>query len=128
MRAVEVLYFEGCPNVEVAADHARRAVAGAGDPAVVRLVCIDGDADAMRQRFLGSPTIRVDGVDVDASARERTDFGLQCRVYWADGKLSAAPPIAWIEAALQGDARESMKRLNSSATCAPSAARQTSGK
>ena len=102
MKTVEVLYFDGCPNVEVAADQARRAIDGAGTPAEVRLVRIEGDEDAIRRRFLGSPTIRVDGVDVDQTAAARTDYGLQCRVYWVRGSLAGEPPVAWIEAALRG--------------------------
>ena len=104
MKMVEVLYFDGCPNIDVAVDHARKAVAAVAGSARVQLVRIDGEAAAVDRRFLGSPTIRVDGADVDAAARERTDFGMQCRVYWVDGKVAGAPPIAWIESTLRGHA------------------------
>jgi hypothetical protein len=103
MKAIDVLYFDGCPNVDVAMEHARSAVAAVTNGAAVRLVRVDGDEAAVRLRFLGSPTVRVDGLDVDAAARSRTDFGMQCRVYWADGKVVGAPPIAWIEGALRGE-------------------------
>lgn len=103
MKIVEVLFFDGCPNIEVAAKHARDAIARAGVDAEVRLVRVEGDAS--RLRFLGSPTVRVDGRDVDDTASARTDFGFQCRVYSIDGRLVGAPPVAWIEAALR-DAME----------------------
>ena len=119
MKTVEVLYFDGCPNAQVAADHARAAVARAGTPADVRLVRIEGDDDAIRHRFLGSPTIRVEGVDVDGSARARTDFGLQCRVYWVDGKLAGAPPVSSIEAALRGTAAGEVSPTGFAACCSP---------
>src|SRR5262245_56090310 len=73
MKTVDVLYFDGCPNVDVAMDHARKAVAAVGNGAEVRLVRVEGDEEAVRQQFLGSPTVRVDGLDVDVAARPRAD-------------------------------------------------------
>jgi len=103
MKTVEVLFFDGCPNVEVATERAREAVANVRASADVQLVRVEEDAEAVRRRFLGSPTIRVEGLDVEASARARTDFGMQCRVYSVDGRLAGSPPVGWIEAALRGD-------------------------
>jgi hypothetical protein len=104
MIQVEISFFDECPNVALATDRAREAIARAGAAAEVRLVRLDGEADAVSRRFLGSPTVRVDGLDVDEAAVGRTDFGLQCRVYTVEGRLEGAPPVAWIEAALRRDA------------------------
>ena len=106
MRSVEVLAFEGRPNVELALQRARAALVSTRAEADVAVVRLEDDTSAKRQRFLGSPTIRVDGVDVEPSARDRTDFGMQCRVYAVDGRLDGAPPVVWIEAALEGRAIE----------------------
>jgi hypothetical protein len=57
--------------------------------------------EAVRKRFLGSPTVHVDGLDVEPDAVTRDDYGLQCRVYWHDGRLEGAPPSRWIAAALE---------------------------
>lgn len=102
MTLVEILMFDGCPNVELAASRVRQAIANAGAAAEVQVVRIDGQSDAVAREFLGSPTVRIDGADVDASADARSDFGLQCRVYATDAGLEGAPPVAWIEAALRG--------------------------
>lgn len=117
MKTIEVLLFDGCPNADVATSHAREAIARAGLPSDLRIVRIDGPADAIRLRFLGSPTIRVDGVDVDGAADARTDFGMQCRVYSVDGRLAGAPPVAWIEAALRGATRGSSDGNASGGCC-----------
>jgi len=101
-RRVDVLGFDGCPNVDEALMRARAAVEAADVRADVRLVRVRGDDDAIRLRFLGSPTVRVDGVDVERSATGRLDFGLQCRVYSIDGRLEGAPPVDWIVTALRG--------------------------
>src|SRR5262245_32881844 len=100
-KKVEILTFEGCPNLAPALEHARRAILDAGVPAEVQVVRVENDPDAMRLRFLGSPTVRVDGVDVEPSAPSRDDYGLQCRVYSVGGRHDGAPPVDWIVAALR---------------------------
>ena len=128
MKAVEVLFFDGCPNVDIATSRAKEAIARAGAVAEVHLVRIEGAADAVRRRFLGSPTIRVEGLDVDDASRARTDFGLQCRVYSVDGRLAGAPPVAWIEAALRGEARPSSDATAAGLCCSSSASKDARGR
>ena len=99
-RRIEVLVFDGCPSAEAAIARVHEAVHLARVAATVEVVRVDSEADAARLRFLGSPSVRVDGVDVDSGACERTDFGMQCRVYSSDGHFTATPPAAWIAAAL----------------------------
>jgi len=98
-RTIEILFFDGCPNLNSAVERARAA---AGDTDVIlRLHSVESDEEAREARFLGSPSVRVDGVDVEPAARGRTDFALQCRVYPREhGGLEGAPPIEMIRAAL----------------------------
>jgi hypothetical protein len=103
MKQVEVLVFEGCPNVEATVAAAREAIAQAKVSADLRVVRIESDDAAERLRFLGSPTVRVDGSDVEAGTNHRNDFGLQCRVYSVAGRYQGTPPIDWIAAALRGE-------------------------
>ena len=107
-RTVEVLFFDGCPNVEPTLERVRAAIsqAGAGaDGVSVRLVKVETSEHAHEVGFLGSPSVRVDGADVETSARSRGDFALQCRVYDAGGgRLEGAPPVQWIHAALTSGA------------------------
>ncbi len=117
MKTIEVLVFEGCPNVKSTIERARKAIVSTGIAADLRVVLVHGETEAMRHSFLGSPTVRVDGVDVDASAHERTDYGLQCRVYALDDRLTGAPPITWIEAALQGRSAPGSDASRASACC-----------
>jgi hypothetical protein len=98
---IEILYFAGCPNVELAAERASEAIRIAGVPANVALVEIKDAETALARRFLGSPSVRVDGIDVEPAARERDDFAIQCRVYAFDGRLEGAPPAAWIATTLR---------------------------
>ena len=93
---VEVLFFEGCPNHRPAVELARQVVARVAAHAQVVEVEVRDHEDAGRLRFLGSPTIRVDGVDVEPEARSRTDYAMSCRIYGG----SRLPPPEMIEAAL----------------------------
>jgi len=104
---VDVMYFDGCPNVDLAVAQVRAAIASAGLEGNVDLAMthIGDDAEAARKRFLGSPTVHVGGLDVEPDADARHDYGLQCRVYWHDGRLEGAPPSAWIAAVLTADAK-----------------------
>lgn len=105
-RQVEVLVFDGCPNLEPAVECAREAIAHAKVLADLRLVRIETDDEAKRLRFLGSPTVRVDGVDVEPAVANRDDFGLQCRVYSVAGRYQGTPPVEWIAAALRNAVRD----------------------
>jgi hypothetical protein len=78
---VQVLFFEGCPNYKPAMDLVRSVAPNAS----IQEVEIRSNQDAERMRFLGSPTILVDGVDIEPSARTRTDFGFSCRTYNGKG-------------------------------------------
>jgi hypothetical protein len=98
---VELLYFDGCPNHEALLPRLRELLASAGLPADIELRRIDSDETAERERFLGSPTVRVDGRDVEPGAERRGDFGMKCRLYRTDNGLSGQPPDDWLRAALQ---------------------------
>ena len=99
---IRVLYFEGCPNWEAALAAARRAAGG--HP--VETVAVSSRDEAVRLRFLGSPTVQVDGVDVERAARDRTDFGISCRLYVAGD----APSAEMIAAALADQSQTALAR------------------
>jgi len=96
---LEVLYFDGCPSHERLLP-VLRDLAGEHGLAVSQRR-IDSAADAEHARFLGSPSVRVNGVDVEPGAHQRTDFGLKCRLYRSPAGQSGLPPQRWIADALQ---------------------------
>jgi len=100
---VEVLYFDGCPSHEALLPRLRELMAQAGVDTPVKLTHIDSVQAAERQRFLGSPTLRIDGEDVDPTASERTDFGLKCRLYPSAEGLRGKVPDELVLAALTRD-------------------------
>ncbi len=80
-RKVSILYFRGCPNHRPTVDMVRAVVAEFDLDAEVEEVDLTNPDDAGRLRFLGSPTVQVDGVDIEAAARSRTDYAMSCRLY-----------------------------------------------
>lgn len=94
---IEVLYFDGCPHAEAAVDAVREAIAALGVDADVTLRRIESAESAEAERFLGSPTVRVNGRDIDPAAEGATRFGLTCRRYGDSG----VPPREMIESAIR---------------------------
>jgi hypothetical protein len=97
---IEILYFDGCPNHERLLEQLPGLLKREGIDAQIVLRKVIDAAQAERERFLGSPTIRVEGRDVDPDAGQREDYGLKCRIYQTPNGLAGLPPDEWILAAL----------------------------
>ena len=102
---VEVLTIAGCPNAAAAIAIARRSLSDAGITAPVVVLEIATREEAVAQRFLGSPTVRVNGVDVEPGADTRTDFVLSCRSFRTSSGYSGVPAGDWVASALATSAR-----------------------
>lgn len=98
---VELLYFDGCPSHDAFLPRLHELLAQAEVDVAVQQRRVESDEAAMRERFLGSPTLRVNGADVDLGAGDRTYYGLQCRLYPTGKGLRGAPPDEWVLNALQ---------------------------
>jgi hypothetical protein len=98
---VEVLYFEGCPNYESLLPHLRQLLERAEVDCEIKLRCVESLEEAQRERFLGSPTVRVDGRDVEPDAEQRSDFGRKCRLYRNGSRLQGVPPDEWVLGRIQ---------------------------
>ncbi len=94
---IEVLYFEGCPNLEPTLSLANEVLSELGLSGEVREVEVRTPEDAERLRFLGSPSVRVDGKDIEPGAESRTEYALCCRLYGEGG----FPPKELLVAALE---------------------------
>ncbi len=97
---VELLFWRGCPSHPRALADLREAMTDVGlDPSSVVVREVHTDPDAEREHFVGSPTIRIDGMDVQPPREE--PFGLTCRVYHRrDGRVSPTPDPADVRDAL----------------------------
>jgi hypothetical protein len=72
---IQILYFEGCPNHLPTVARVKEVVARLGREVQIEEVEVTSPEDAASKRFLGSPTVLVNGVDIDPRARQRTAYG-----------------------------------------------------
>jgi hypothetical protein len=99
--SVEFLWWRGCPSWEQALDELRAEVDAQGlDPDAIRVSEVSSEVTAEAEHFVGSPTIRINGSDVQPPGD--SPAGLTCRVYrLRDGRISAIPDRADIAEALE---------------------------
>jgi len=81
---IEVLYVPNCPNHVVVVERLHEILAGESVGAHLNEVLVSSAAMAQSLRFPGSPTIRINGRDVEPQEGDTASFGLMCRLY-ADG-------------------------------------------
>jgi len=97
---VEILFFAGCPNHAGAIELVERVSNRLGVDPEMRVLEVSDQEAAQRLRFLGSPTIRVGGRDVDPHGEERSDYALSCRVFRTGAGISGQPDERWVREAL----------------------------
>ncbi len=96
---IELLYFEGCPSWKTGFENLQIALQNIGFPNSIELIQVSGDEDAKREKFLGSPSFRVDGVDLWEEKRD--SYSLSCRVYPTPEGMKGSPTILMLEEVIQ---------------------------
>jgi glutaredoxin len=87
---IEILYFEGCPHHEAAEELVRDALSELGMEAELVRIAVTDERAAVKARFRGSPTIRINGNDIEPDV-DTGPYGLRCRVYSGPFGLSGIP-------------------------------------
>lgn len=98
---IELLYFEGCPTYKPVRQIIAEVLVATRVPGEVRMINVTSEVQARQLKFIGSPTVRIDGRDVDPSADGAQQYGLKCRIYSIADKLSGCPSRGMILATLQ---------------------------
>ena len=96
---IEVLYFEGCPNHASAMEMVQRVLVRKGIQAQIVSLDVQDVETATRLGFLGSPSIRVNGTDIEPGRQDDPPF-FGCRTYNVQGKMVGVPPEEWLLEAL----------------------------
>ena len=103
---VEVLSFAGCPHVRAAVALVEQVARDTAVDVDLRRIDVADATAAVERRFLGSPTVRVEGRDVEPGSDERADFILACRLYQSPDGPRGLPRREWLEAALRATKEE----------------------
>ena len=94
---IEVFYVPGCPNHQAAIDNLRRVLRSTSITAPIQEVAVTDEAMARQLKFPGSPTVRIDGRDVESNPQ--ASCGLACRLY-SNG--SGVPSVETLRLAVAG--------------------------
>jgi hypothetical protein len=112
---IEVLYVPECPHYPGALALVERIRGELGIDTELRTSLISDQAAAERARFPGSPTIRVDGRDVEPGSPSTRLALLACRLYRHEQGLAGKPAEAWVRDALLAAARTDASPSDSTA-------------
>src|SRR5262249_49555276 len=97
---IEILAREDCPNRGMAITVVERVVHETGVPADIEIVDVESEDDAETFRLLGSPTVLVDGRDVDPQPNLNAEYSIDDRIYRGERGPCGWPEPDWIRAAL----------------------------
>ncbi len=94
---IQLLHFQGCPNVDLARAAARDAIAAEQLDLAIEESDVEGPAAPAWARGWGSPTVLVDGEDVSGQSAPVSSESSSCRLY-----AGGAPSVDVIRARLRG--------------------------
>jgi hypothetical protein len=98
---IEFLYWEDCPSHGTAWNRLQAILKEKDLKTQVTRIQIQTDEDARQWDFCGSPTIRINGQDIDPQGAQAQRIGLNCRIYHTpDGRITPAPPDEMIRKAI----------------------------
>ncbi len=114
---VELLYIADCPNYRETARILMEAMREYGLRDDLSEIEVTDSAQADALEFIGSPSIRIEGQDIESDIKSDIEpiapvqhhYGLSCRTYLLDGKLTGIPPLEMIREAIRSAAALSHK-------------------
>ena len=97
---IQLYYFDDCPSYQKALDNLKEALRSQELPQEVEMIPVTSEADAQAKRFIGSPTVRINGGDVEGPEAEEKGYGYGCRIYAENGRSAGWPSVERIRYAL----------------------------
>jgi hypothetical protein len=97
---IEVLYVQDCPHYRETLALVERVRAELGIDADLHTTLVVDQAAADQARFPGSPTVRVDGHDVDPGSEPAAEYVVGCRLYRLEHHFAGQPEERWIREGL----------------------------
>ena len=95
---IEFLYFENCPGHKPALSLLEELLLENYPTVTIEKIEVTSPELAIQHRFLGSPSIRINGVDIEGHVKA-SEYGFKCRIYQDTG--SGVPSEAVLRKALQ---------------------------
>lgn len=99
---IEFLWYEDCPSHEAGLRLLKDVLAELDVDANVQRIKIETEEQVEKLQFPGSPTIRVNGEDIDPDGAANLPSALTCRAYRReDGRISPLPSKDQLREAIQ---------------------------
>ncbi len=98
---IGILFIEGCPGLSSITDNIKDVIAEEAVDADITLFLIQTPEDARRLQFTGSPTVRINGKDIDSNKKTIKDYDLRSRHYYVNGKKLNYPSKSMIRDAIK---------------------------
>ncbi len=95
---IELLYFDGCPSCQSGLQNLHSALKANGLDLSVELVQVLDNDDAAQRKFLGSPSFRINGVDLWDERRDT--YSMSCRVYATPEGMKGSPSVSMLQDAI----------------------------
>jgi hypothetical protein len=76
---IDMLYFDDCPSWKKGLANLKAALSAENEEEDIQLIRVESDDDAAKEKFLGSPSFRINGHDV--WPEERQSYHPGCRIY-----------------------------------------------
>src|SRR5438477_7495533 len=108
---IEVLYFKGCPKHLRAIEMVRETMKALGHKDEIHQVEVHTQGEAEAMAFVESPSIRVNGADIEPWARTAKAFGLSCRTYLDGSQRSGVPSRELLRRAISEGMTDGAVRL-----------------
>ncbi len=96
---IELLYFDGCPCWQQTQSEINSLLAEHSRSDEIEHVKVETNEEAQLRHFVGSPSVRIDGVDIDPDTPQE-GFNMECRLYWVDGRPVGVPPREMLSSAI----------------------------
>jgi hypothetical protein len=95
---IELYYFESCPSYIETAENLKKALHELGANEDFKMIEVIDSQDAIKKKFLGSPSIRINGTDIENKDR---NYIYGCRIYAIAGKMTGTPSKEFLKEKLQ---------------------------
>jgi len=101
MLTIDFLYYDDCPHYPEALDILKEVLSEEHIEADITMIPVANVDEAEQLKFLGSPTIKIDGEDVEPEIEQRTEYHGHCRMYLYHEQLFGSPPKEMLRDALK---------------------------
>lgn len=85
---IQFYYFDGCPSHKPAYKNLEEVLLEKGISSEIESIRVNSTEDAERLKFKGSPSIRIDGKDIEG---KEEGYSYSCRVFEIEGGLTGVP-------------------------------------